>query len=162
MQKAADSIILDRYSPAGLVVNEDMDILQFRGNISPYLKPQPGKASLNLLKMAGESLALELRALIRQARGTDVAVRKEGIKVRHNGIVTDITIEVIAFKTRDSRERLFLVIFEDTIAPTMRDLKKPGKALAKTKGRSPGGPGCPAGARACCHTTASEVDHYGT
>jgi PAS domain S-box-containing protein len=89
------------------------------------------------LKMSGESLALELRVLIRRARGTDIAVRKEGIKVRHNNIVTSINIEVIAFKTRDSRERLFLVIFEDTIAPAMRDLKKPGKALAKTKGRSP-------------------------
>ena len=85
IQKEADSIILNRYSPAGLVINEDMDILQFRGNISPYLKPQPGKASLNLMKMAGESLAMELRVLVRQAAGKDAAVRKEGIKIRHNG-----------------------------------------------------------------------------
>ena len=136
IQKEADNIILNRYSPAGLVINEDLDILQFRGNVTPYLKPQPGKASLNLMKMAGESLAMELRVLIRQARGKDVAVRKEGIKVRHNGVVTDVTIEMIAFKPRDSRERLFLVIFEDTVAPTVQDLKKPGKAPAKTKGRS--------------------------
>jgi len=135
IQKEADSIILNRYSPAGLVVNEDMDILQFRGNIIRYLKPQPGKASLNLMRMAGESLAMELRVLIRQARGKHVAVRKEGIKVRHNGIVTDVTVEVIAFKTRDSRESLFLIIFEDMVAPTVRDLKKPGKAPAKTKDR---------------------------
>jgi two-component system CheB/CheR fusion protein len=136
IQKEADSIILNRYSPAGLVMNEDMDILQFRGNISPYLKPQPGKASLNLMKMAGESLAMELRVLVRQAHGTDVAVRKEGIKVRNNNIVTTTNIEVVAFKPRDSKERLFLVIFEDTALPTVRDTKKPGKALAKTKGRS--------------------------
>ena len=88
------------------------------------------------MKMAGESLAMELRALIRQARGKDVAVRKEGIKVRHNGVVMGVTIEVIAFKTRDSQERLFLVIFEDSAAPTARDSKKQGNALAKTKGRS--------------------------
>lgn len=136
IQKEADSIILNRYSPAGMVINENMEILQFRGNISPYLKPQPGKASLNLMKMAGESLAMELRVLIRQAHGKDVPVRKEGIKVRHNGIISTINIEVIAFKTRDSRERLFLVLFEDTAAPTVRDSKKPGKAPAKTKGRS--------------------------
>ena len=35
IQKEADNIILNRYSPAGLVINEDMDILQFRGNITP-------------------------------------------------------------------------------------------------------------------------------
>ncbi|MGC1456352.1 MAG: PAS domain-containing protein [Nitrospirota bacterium] len=79
---------------------------------------------------------MELRVLIRQAAGKDVAVRKEGIKVRHNGIVTDITIEVIAFRTRDSGERHFLVIFEDRIAPTARDSKKSGNAQAKIKGRS--------------------------
>jgi two-component system CheB/CheR fusion protein len=135
LQKEADSIILSRYSPAGLVINEDMEILQFRGNISPYLRPQPGKASLNLTKMAGESLAMELRVLIRQARGRDVAVRKEGIKVRQNGVVSTINIEATAFKSRDSRERLFLVVFEETAAPTVRDSKKPGKSLAKAKGR---------------------------
>jgi len=113
-----------------------MDILQFRGNISPYLKPQPGKASLNLMKMAGENLAMELRGLIRQARGTDVAVRKEGIKVRHNNIVASINIDVIAFKTRASRERLFLAIIEDAVAQTtMRNPKKPGKAQGKIKER---------------------------
>ncbi len=137
IQKAADSIILNRYSPAGLVINEDMDILQFRGNVSPYLKPQPGKASLNLMKMAGESLAMELRVLIRQAAGKDVPVRKQGIKVRNNNVVATINIEVVAFKARDSRERHFLVIFEDTLAATGRVALKPGKAPAKTKGRSP-------------------------
>ena len=140
IRKEADSIILNRSSPAGLVVNEDMDILQFRGNISPYLKPQPGKASLNLMKMAGESLAMELRVLIRQAAGKDVAVRKEGIKVRHNGIVTDVTIEVIAFKTRDSQERHFLVIFEDHAAFGTSGPKMRGKVHSKIKGRSPESP----------------------
>jgi len=136
IQKEADSIILNRYSPAGLVINEDMDILQFRGNISPYLKPQPGKASLNLMKMAGENLAMELRILIRHAHGKDVVVRKEGIKVRNNNIVNTINIEVVALKLRDSSERLFLVIFEDTVAPTARGSKKPGKTSVKIQGRS--------------------------
>ncbi|HSA77607.1 MAG TPA: GAF domain-containing protein, partial [Nitrospirota bacterium] len=113
-----------------------MDILQFRGNISPYLKPQPGKASLNLMKMAGESLAMELRVLIRRAGGKDVAVRKEGIKVRQNNSVFTINIELIALKNRDSKERLFLVIFEDTASQVVRGSQKPGKAPAKKKGRS--------------------------
>ncbi|MGE5894335.1 MAG: chemotaxis protein CheB [bacterium] len=133
LQKEADGIILNRYSPAGLVMNEEMDIFQFRGNISPYLKPQPGKASLNVMKMAGESLAMELRVLIREAAGKDVAVRKEGVRIRHNGTITTVNIEVIAFKTRDSRERHFLVIFEDSAA--VQGSKKPGKAPAKIKGR---------------------------
>jgi two-component system CheB/CheR fusion protein len=134
--KEADSIILSKYSPAGLVMNEDMDILQFRGNVSPYLKPQPGKASLNLMKMAGDSLAMELRILIRAARGKGVAVRKDGIKIRHDNNVTDVTIEVVEFKPRDSAERLYLVIFEEGAVPTKPDRKMPAKAAAKGKGAS--------------------------
>ena len=141
--KEADSIVLSRYSPAGLVINEDMDILQFRGNISPYLKPQPGKASLNLMKMAGDSLAMELRVLIRAARGKDSAVRKEGIKIKHNHSFTDIAIEVTAFKPRDSSERLFLVIFEDNAAQEKPDRKKAEKAPAKGKVRSSEGQAAP-------------------
>jgi len=136
VQKVVDSIILSRYSPAGLVINEDMDILQFRGDISPYLNPQPGKASLNLVKMAGESLAVELRVLIRRAREKDVAVRKEVVKVSHTNIVSMINIEVLAFKTHYSSERLFLVIFEDAAGSATRVLKQRGKAHAKTIGRS--------------------------
>ncbi|MHB8844468.1 MAG: chemotaxis protein CheB [Nitrospirota bacterium] len=136
VQKAVDTIILGRYGPAGLVVNEDMDILQFRGNVSPYLKPQPGKASLNLLKMAGESLAMELRVLIRQARGRDVPVRKEGIKVRNNGVAAAITVEVVAFKTREAKDRLFLVLFENGPAPAARSSVKAGRPAGKAKDRS--------------------------
>ena len=136
IQKETDSIILARYSPAGLVINEDMDILQFRGNISPYLKPQSGKASLNLMKMAGERFAMELRVLIRQAAGKDIPVRKEGIKVRNNNVVSAIDIEVVAFKARDSRERHFLVIFGESAAPAVQASKKPGKAPARSKDRS--------------------------
>ncbi len=136
IQKEADSIILNRYSPAGLVINEDMDILQFRGNISPYLKPQPGKASLNLMKMAGESLAMELRVLIRQACGKRRCRQKR--RNQRSGMTTSsqtVNIEVVAFKTRDTQERLFLVIFEDRAKPTARDSKKRGKAPAKIKDR---------------------------
>ncbi|MDW7772124.1 MAG: chemotaxis protein CheB [Desulfobulbaceae bacterium] len=135
IQKKTDSIILARYSPPGLVINQDMDILQFRGNISPYLKPQSGKASLNLMKMADESFTMELRVLIRQAVDKDVAVRKEGIKVRDNNGVSTINIEVVPFGNRDSRERHFLVIFEDSPGAAPQDLKKPEKDTAGKKVR---------------------------
>lgn len=35
----ADRITLARFAPAGVIINEDMEILEFRGDTSPYLKP---------------------------------------------------------------------------------------------------------------------------
>ena len=54
----ADRVILQAYGPAGVLINEQMDILQFRGDTSHYLRPAPGKASLNLLHMGREGLLM--------------------------------------------------------------------------------------------------------
>ena len=58
----ADRVILQAYGPTGVLINEQMDILQFRGDTSHYLRPAPGKASLNLLQMGREGLLIDLRA----------------------------------------------------------------------------------------------------
>src|ERR1700732_377626 len=84
LQKEADRIIMNRYTPAGVIINDDMEILQSGAQTSPYLEPAPGKASLNLLKMAREGLLLELRTAIHKARKQGVHVRKRGLQVRHN------------------------------------------------------------------------------
>src|SRR2546422_9712218 len=70
-------ILLSKYAPAGVLVNEATEILQFRGHTSPYLEPAPGQASLNLLKMAREGLLMELRVAIDKARKQNAPVRRE-------------------------------------------------------------------------------------
>jgi two-component system CheB/CheR fusion protein len=51
VEKESDKILLNRYVPASVLVNKDLQIIRFRGLISRYLEPASGKASLNLLKM---------------------------------------------------------------------------------------------------------------
>ncbi|MBD2365220.1 hypothetical protein H6G36_29390 [Anabaena minutissima FACHB-250] len=59
--KEADRIVLNRYAPVGVIINNELEILQFRGQTSSYLQLPPGRPSFNLLKMAKEGLRLELR-----------------------------------------------------------------------------------------------------
>ncbi|MGH7194524.1 MAG: CheR family methyltransferase [Candidatus Saccharimonadales bacterium] len=40
-QHEADQVILRNYAPPGVVINENMEILQFRGAIGPYIEPAP-------------------------------------------------------------------------------------------------------------------------
>ena len=68
IEREADRLVLGRYAPAGVVVNADMEIVQFRGKTGPYLEATPGAASLNLFKMAREGLASALRQAVRRAR----------------------------------------------------------------------------------------------
>jgi hypothetical protein len=68
LERDADRLVLSRYAPAGVIVDQDMDILQFRGHTGRFLTPPPGAATLNLLRMARPGLALDLRTIIHEAR----------------------------------------------------------------------------------------------
>jgi two-component system, chemotaxis family, CheB/CheR fusion protein len=117
LQKEADQIVLDWYAPAGVVINNDLEILHFRGQTSPYLESAPGRASHNLLKMAKEDLKLELRTAIHQAKQLEQSVRKEGLQVREREQSKRVNLEVIPLKARGSEEHYFLVLFEE-VSPT--------------------------------------------
>ena len=64
----------------------------------PYLAPAPGKASLNLLKMAREGLAVALRAAIDKARKEQAPVREEGLRVKSDGGSREVNLEVVPVK----------------------------------------------------------------
>ena len=76
VEEEANRIVLSKYAPAGVIINDHMDILHFRGHTGSYIEPSPGAASWNLLRMAREGLKLELRTAIHEARKKDAAVRK--------------------------------------------------------------------------------------
>jgi two-component system, chemotaxis family, CheB/CheR fusion protein len=113
IQREADRILLGRFAPATVLVNEDMEILQFRGHTGLFLEPAPGLASFNLLKMAREGLFMELRTAIQKARKQGVSIRREGIFLKSNGGSREISLEVMPIKSSGTRERHYLVLFED-------------------------------------------------
>ncbi|WP_414562392.1 MULTISPECIES: CheR family methyltransferase [unclassified Anabaena] len=115
MQKEADRIVLKQYAPVGVIINEDLEILQFRGQTSSYLQPAPGRPSFNLLRMAKEELQLELRTAIHQAKKGEEAVTKSGIEIQENEQVKQVKIDVVPFKPAAATERYFLVMFSTTI-----------------------------------------------
>ncbi len=128
VQTEADRILLARYAPPGVLVNADLEILQFRGDTGPFLAPGPGKASLNLLRMAREGLMVTLRAAIRRAGKKEAAVREEGVRVKCDGTIREVNLEVVPVKGSSARESGFLILFEDP------GRLPPGK---KGRGRTP-------------------------
>ncbi|MEO8108895.1 MAG: chemotaxis protein CheB [Ginsengibacter sp.] len=119
-QKNADDILLAKYTPPGVIVNEQFDILQFRGSTGPYLEPSPGKASLNVLKMARYGLAFELRNGLHKAKAARKAFTKEGIPADDGKKV--VSIEVIPLL--NTIDLHFLILFRDHEVPVGK--AKPG------------------------------------
>lgn len=109
--READRVMLSRFSPAGVLINENMEVLQFRGRTAMFLEPPSGAASFNVLKMAREGLLPELRAAIYTARKTGAPFRREHVRIKGDGGSTLIHLEVIPFTT-PSKEHYQLVLFE--------------------------------------------------
>lgn len=114
IQKEADAIVLSKYGPAGFVINEALKILQFRGDTGPYLRPAPGRASLDLLKMVREDLAAELRTALHQAKKEGIPVSREKLRVKQGKLIRYINLDVTPLKVPAFGERCFLVLFEET------------------------------------------------
>lgn len=114
-QGAADRLVLKHHSPVGVVVNDAMEVVQFRGRTTPYLEPAPGKPSLNVLKLARNGLAMELRGLINAARKKGAPVKKDGISFEGDGHarILDLSVLPLAEKGAPGKDRYFLVLFEE-------------------------------------------------
>lgn len=111
LQVAVSKLILDRYAPAGVLVDDDLHITQVRGQTGRYLEHPPGEANLNLLKMLREGLVFGVRAALDAARESKQPIRREGLRVRAGAGWRNVDVEVIPLV--DAARPHFLVLFED-------------------------------------------------
>ncbi len=112
----ADRATLARFALAGVIINEDMEILEFRGDTSPYLKPAVGKASLNLLKMVRESLLVELHSAIKTVLKNNEPLRSERIRIADD---EHVSFEILPLDT-SSEPRCFLILFHSGLLPAVK------------------------------------------
>ena len=122
VQSEADRLMLARYAPAGVVVNEQLEIVQFRGATGHFLEMPSGKASFQLLRMVREGLMLPLRSLIEGVKKENRAARSENIRFAYEGAMETINLEVVPLRQPDC----LLVLFEPPL---------PAKTVVKAKSR---------------------------
>ena len=111
--READRVLLDRHTPAGVVINDAMKVLQFRGRTGRFLEPEPGEATLNLFRMAREGMLPDLRTVIYRAKKKDVPARIEDVQVSYEKGSLTVAIEAIPLDKRNSKEQYMLVLFEE-------------------------------------------------
>lgn len=116
VQREADRLLLTRYAPPAVVVNDHLEIIQSRGRTGRYLELPAGKASLNLLKMARPGLLYELQSAIEEARKNAVETRRENVRVEGNGTPKLTTLRVIPFKAPVQDQHSYMIVFEPAAA----------------------------------------------
>ncbi|HCC46589.1 MAG TPA: chemotaxis protein CheR [Elusimicrobia bacterium] len=107
------NILPARYIPNGVIVNGDLEILRFLGNTSAYLRPAPGRPSMNLRRMAPSELLMQLRTAIYVAKKSACSVRKEITLPKNGGEPRLILMEVLPVGGTSH----FLILFEELLSP---------------------------------------------
>jgi two-component system CheB/CheR fusion protein len=131
-QREADRIVLAQYGPPGIIINDELEIVHFRGHVGDYLEPLPGAASLQLLKMAREELTLELRTAVKQAKRQGSRVRRERVRLSEGKHERRVNIDVRPLRASSgSRERYFLILFEEVPAPAPPPAAAGGRGTRK-------------------------------
>jgi two-component system CheB/CheR fusion protein len=111
LQRAADRIVLARFGPPGLVVDERLNVLQSRGQTGAYVELASGSVSWNLLRVLKESVAGETRSAVQRAIRENVpATAVATISDDHKG-EQRIQIDVLPMTSAVARPRCFLVLF---------------------------------------------------
>ncbi len=112
LDKAIDDVLVSEFLPASVVINHQMEILQFRGQTDLFLTHPKGRATFNVLKMARPEIAFELRSSISKVIKTEERLRKTGIELKVNSEIKIIGLEVVPLEI-DWDEPLLLILFTE-------------------------------------------------
>ncbi len=123
VQREADRLLIGEFAPPGVIFNNRLEVIQFKGQTGPYFEHSPGFASLELLKMLRGGLIADVRAAIERVRDKGERVRNENIKLRTDDGVKRIAFELFPMKL-NSREPYFLLTFEDMDLPSIAEMNK--------------------------------------
>lgn len=140
VREEAGRLVLERYAPAGVVINEKLEIIEILGDPHPYVRLASGTANLSLLRLVRRDLVAQLSAAIDLARRTGAPVRREGrpVKRGHAGPMGPY-LEVVPMTAGSEQDHPLLVLFE-AVAPSSETARDRSRA-AGTSGKAARGAG---------------------
>ncbi|MDP3963153.1 MAG: chemotaxis protein CheB [bacterium] len=106
IEKEADRIVLSSHASAGIIVNDDLVVVQFRGDVGRYLSPASGRATLDLIKMVHKGLLAKILQMLAKTR-------KNGSPVRDTYVSMDVELEITSLDTEKVDQKCYLILFKD-------------------------------------------------
>ncbi|RQU99906.1 response regulator [Burkholderia cenocepacia] len=88
--EAANRAALERYAPPGFVVDDKGDVVHFRGDVSRFVAPASGEASLALPRLLRPELNVTVRTALIEAKRTSRLVRRERVALDDHYFALDV------------------------------------------------------------------------
>jgi two-component system, chemotaxis family, CheB/CheR fusion protein len=112
-QKEAEQVLLQRYTPPALVIDSELRVLHFQGDVGPYLVLSTGAPTVHLLKMLRPELIVDLRRAVSRASRQGNPAATEQIPFEHHGQPGAVRLEVSRLRKGDGGKADFLVVFRE-------------------------------------------------
>ena len=135
IQEIANQILLQRFAPASVLVNEKGDIIYITGRTGKYLEPIAGKANWNIHAMAREGLQQVLPGAFRKALQTYDPIILRNVKVGTNGGTQFIDVTVQRIEKPEKIRGMVLVVFADVPSNTEPEIAESLTGKRKSTGR---------------------------
>jgi len=133
VQTLTDQLLLQRFAPASVLVNDKGDILYMTGRIGKYLEPVAGKANWNIYVMARDGLRNELPGAFRKAMQNYDEVVLQNIKFGSNGstLFADVTLQQI--ESPNLIQNMVIILFTEVYTKNDVNNQKAGNARSTGK-----------------------------
>jgi two-component system CheB/CheR fusion protein len=129
LQALADQLLLQKYSPAAVLVNELGDVLYISGRTGQYLEAAAGKANWNIHVMARPAIRTQLAVALRRAVKERTPVDVHGLRMDGNAThQLDITVEAI--DEPKALQGMVIVVFREVPAPLAEKSRRKKRAGA--------------------------------
>ena len=117
IQQLMDKLLLQRFTPAAVLINGEGNIVYISGLTGKYLEPAAGKANWNIYVMAREGLRQELALLLPKALRDKKTLTQSGIRVKTNGAWQMINLRVHVIEQPEALAGMALIAFDDVAKP---------------------------------------------
>jgi two-component system, chemotaxis family, CheB/CheR fusion protein len=118
IQTLADQLLLQHYSPAGVLVNEYGDIIYISGRTGKYLEPAVGKANMNIFAMLREGLRNDFPVAFHKAILKKEPVILYNLKVGTNGSAQTLNLSIQWIDKPEPLKGMLMIIFTDILEIT--------------------------------------------
>ncbi len=123
MQALVDQLILKRYAPASVLVNNNGDILYISGRTGTYLEPAAGKANWNVFAMIREGLSYALNNAFQKAVREKEEVTIKNAVVKANGEAKTVNITIQPLEEPEPLQMMVLIVFTEVTVPKKSKLR---------------------------------------
>lgn len=117
IQTLTEQLVLQKFSPAGVLVNENGDILYIIGRTGKYLEPAVGKANLNIFAMLRPGFQNDFSYAFRKAVAKKETVEVPHVKIGTNGNTLFVNVSIQYIHKPEPLNGKLIIIFTDAPPP---------------------------------------------